>query len=129
MIQLTDATLLANNEAVGITPGSLAYTEGKGEQQIRPVSVGDGSVEQVFSNNLESNFSKLKFSMPNTIDNAASALKWKNNGNGNVFQIATKTTDGKLTRSFTQAVVTNDYEVPFGTEADIEIEIMSNAAI
>lgn len=129
MIQLTDATVLANNEAVAITPNSLSYTEGKGEQAIRPVSVGDGKVEQVFANNLESNMSKLKFSLPATVDNVKLALSWKTNRNQNVFQIAGSTADGDVTRTFTQAAVVNDYEVPFGTEADIEIEIMSNAAI
>lgn len=129
MIQLTDATLLANNEAVGVNPNSIAFTEGKGEQTLRPVSIGDGKVEQVFANNLETSMSKLKFTMPATIDNVALALAWKNNRNGNVFTIAGSTADGDLTRTFTQAAVVNDYEVPIGTEADIEIEVMSNSAI
>ncbi len=128
-IQLSDATVLANNEAIGITPNSLSYTEGKGEQIIRPVSVGDGLVEQVFANNLESNMSELKFSLPATTGNIKLALDWKNNKNQNVFQIAGSTTDGDVTRTFTQAAVVNNYEVNIGTEADIEIEIMSNAAI
>lgn len=129
MIQLTDATVLANNEAVGVMPNSVAYTEGKGEQTQRPVSVGDGKVELVYANNLETSMSRLKFSLPATVDNVALALSWKVNRSQNVFQIAGSTADGDITRTFTGAAVTNDYEVPIGTEADIEIEIMSNAAI
>lgn len=128
-IQLTDATLLANDEAVGIMPNSLVYTEGSGEQEIRAMSIGDGKVEQVFSRNLESNFSTLKFELPTTVDNVKLARKWKDNGNQNVFQIVSSTADGEVTKTFTQAAVTNDYEVPFGTETSIAIEVKANAAI
>jgi hypothetical protein len=128
-IQVTNATVLANNEPVGIIPNSLKFTEGKGEQRIRPVSVGDGRVEQVFTNDLETNFAKLMFTMPTTIDSIKLARQWKSNGNQNVFQIAGSTPDGEITRSFTQAAVINDYEVNIGVEGDIEIEIQSNETI
>lgn len=129
MIQLADATLLANNEAILIVPNTLSFTEGKGEQILRPMSGGGGSVEPVFANDLESNMSKLKFSLPTTVENIKLAREWKANQNRNVFQIAGSTTDGDITRTFTQAIVSNDYEVPVGTEANIEIEIQSKAAI
>lgn len=130
MIQLTDAALIANNEAVGVNPNSVAFTEGTGEQNVRAVSVGDGKVEQVYSHNVESNFSRLKFSLPTTIPNIKLARGWKTNRNQNVFQIAGTTPDGEtVTRTFTKAAVTNDYEVNIGSEGNIDIEIMSNAAI
>lgn len=130
MIQLTDAAVVANNEAVGIMPNSLAYTEGFGEQDVRAVSVGDGKTEQIFARNLETSFSMLKFELPTTPENIALARSWKANGNQNVFQIAGATPDGgAVTRTFTQAVVVNDYEVGIGTETTIPIEIKSNAAI
>lgn len=129
MIQLTDATITANNEAVGVMPNSVAYTEGLGEQVIRAVSVGGGKTEQVFANNLETSFSMLKFSLPSTVDNIKLARSWKTAGNQNVFQIAGTTSEGDMTRTFSGAAVVNDYEVPIGTEADIELEIRSNACI
>lgn len=129
MIQLSDATLLANNEPVGIVANSLKYTEGKGEQTVRPMSIGGGAVEPVFANNVETNVSKLMFSLMTTVDNVALARQWKENKDQNVFQIAGSTVDGNITRTFTRAAVTNDYEVPIGSEANIEIEVMANAAI
>ncbi len=130
MFQLTDAAVIANNEAVGIMPNSLSYTEGFGEQNVRAVSIGDGKVEQVFARNLETAFSMLKFNLPTTPENIDLARSWKAAGNGNVFQIAGKTTDGvEVTKTFTQAVVINDYEVNIGTETDIEIEIRANSAV
>lgn len=129
MIQLTDATVLVNNEAVGVIPNSVMFTEGLGEQVVRAVSIGGGKVEQVYARNLETNFSKVKFSMPTTPETVRLARQWKTSGNQNVVQIAGSTPEGTVTRTFTGAALTADYEVPIGTEENIEIEFMANAAI
>lgn len=128
-IQLSDATVVANNEAIGIVPNSLSWTEGFGEQTMRAMSIGGGAVEQVFSNDLQTNFSMLKFSMPSTVDNIKLARQWKANRNTNVFQVAGSTVDGDVTRVFTSAAVVNNFEVPVGSEANIEIEVHSNSAL
>lgn len=129
MIQLTDAALIANNEAVGIVPNSLKYTEGFGERNVRAVSVGGGKVEQVYANNVEGALGKLMFDLPSTPENIALAREWAAAGNGNVFQIAGSTPEGEVTRTFTQAAIINDYEVEIGSEANISIEVMANAPI
>jgi hypothetical protein len=129
MIQLTDATVLANNTPVPIIPNTLSYTEGLGEQTVRAASIGGGAVEQVFSNDLATSFSSLKFEMPTTVDTIKLARGWKTNSNQNVFQIAGETVDGTVTRTFTQAAVLNDYEVPIGSDVNISIEITSNPTI
>jgi len=127
--QLSDVTLIANNEAIGIVPNSLSYTEGLGEQKMRAMSIGGGKTEQVFSNDLETNFSMLKFQLLSTPDNIKLARKWKTNKNQNVFQVAGSTVDGEVTRVFTQAAVINNYEVTVGSDANIDIEIHSNSAV
>lgn len=129
MIQLSDATLMANNEAVGIIANSLKYTEGFGEQKMRAASIGGGKVEQIFSNDVETSFSSLMFELPATPENIALARSWKANGNQNAFQIAGSTPEGEVTRTFTQAAILNDYEVAIGSETTIPIEIKSNPAI
>lgn len=129
MIQLTDAAVLVNNEAVAVVPNSVEFDEGRGEQVVRPMSVGEGKVEQVFANNLETSMGAVKFSLPTTVENIALALSWKTNRNRNVVQIAGSTDDGDVSRTFTQAALTANYKVPIGTEADIEIEFMANQPI
>lgn len=129
MQQLADATVIANNEAVAIVPGSLAFTEGMGEYTVRGASIGGGRVEQVSGRDLESSFSTLKFQLPTTPENVALARSWKANNPLNVFQIAGSTSEGDMTRTFTQASVTNDYEVSIAAEGNIDIEIKSNSAI
>ena len=128
-VQVADATISVNNDPVAVTPNSVVYTEGLGEQSIRAASSGGGQVEQIYSNNIESNFSTLRFDMPATVENIERAREWKVNTNQNVAQVAGRTPEGRVTRTFTQAAILNDYEVALGTETDISIEFKSNPAI
>lgn len=115
---------------MGIVPNSLKYREGLGEQVVRAMSVGDGKTEQVYARNLETNFGMIGFQLPTTPENIKLARSWKANANRNVVALAGSTPDGgTLTRTFTQAAITNDYEVEIGTETSIEVEFLSNAAI
>ncbi len=128
-IQLSDATVLVNDEVVAIVPNTLKFTEGFGEQNVRAASVGGGSVEQVFSRDVETALSKVMFDIHTTPDNVKLARTWKSNGNQNVVAIAGKTVEAELTRTFTQAAMTGDPEIEISTEGVINIEFMSNAAI
>lgn len=127
--QLANALVTVNNVPVPIIPNSLVFTEGLGEQVIRAASVGGGQVQQIYSNNIESNFSKVNFEIPADIDSIASARQWKANGNQNVIQIAGETPEGTLTRTFTQAAILNDYDVSLGSETTIPVEFKSNPAV
>lgn len=129
MIQLSDATVLANNEAIAIEPNTLKFTEGGGEQKMRAASVGGGKAEQVYSKDMEGRFSKLMFELPSTPEMIELVRSWKFNDNQNVFQIAGSTSEGELARTFTQAAILNNYEVEIGSETTINVEISSNPAI
>ena len=128
-VQLTDAAVIANNEVVGIKPNSVKFTEGFGEQSVRVMSSGGGKTEPVIANNVETNKGKFMFAIPATVDNIALARQWKSQPGRNVFQVAGSTVEGDVTRTFTQATVVNDYEVPVATEGDIELEVEGNSPI
>jgi len=129
-IALADASVTVNNDPVAIVPNSVAFTEGKGEQNMRAASAGGGSVEQIYSNNVETNFSMVKFSLHNTIQKIEDARDWKSNRNQNSVTITGKTPDGKtITRTFNQAAILNDYEINLGSDTDFEIEFKSSPAV
>lgn len=127
-IQLSDAAVLVNDEVVAIVPNSLKFTEGFGEQSVRAASVGGGSVEQVYSRDLETALSKIMFDIHTTPANVKLARGWKTNANQNVVQIAGSTSEGDMTRTFTQAAMTGDPEIEIGSEGMINIEFQSNAS-
>jgi hypothetical protein len=127
--QVSNPVVMVNNVQVAVTPNSVKYTEGLGEQKIRAASTGGDQVEQVYSEDVESNFSTVNFDMPATIDNIANQRAWKVNKNANVIQIMGSTPEGSVTRTFTQAALLNDTEVALGSETDISLEFKANQAI
>lgn len=129
MIQLADATVMVNDVVMAIVANTLKFTEGFGEQNVKAASVGGGKTEQVYSRDVENALSKVMFDLHTTPENIASARQWKSNGNQNVVGIAGSTTEGDLTRTFTQAAFTSDPEIEIGNDGVINVEFMANAAI
>ena len=124
-IALVNPAVNVNNISIAIVPNSFTYTEGKGEQVVRVQSAGGGSVQSVLSQNVETNLSMVKFEMFPTADNIAAILSWKNNGNQN----AISATANGFTRSFTNATLTNNYEVALGSDTKIQVEFHTDAAV
>lgn len=124
-IALSNPTVLINNLAVAVVPNSVTYTQGKGEQTVRVQSAGGGSVQSVFSNNVETNLSTVKMSLFPTAENIALIDGWKDNGNSNAISI----TATGLTKSFANAALINDYEVSLGSDTQIDIEFKTDAAV
>ena len=129
-IALADASVIVNNEPIAIVPNSLMFTEGFGEQNMRAASAGGASVVQVFSANVETNFSKVKFELFNDIDSIELARAWKSNRNQNTITVSGKTADGKtLSRTFQQAAILDDYEVELGSDTTFTLDFKSLAAV
>lgn len=124
-IALANPTVLVNNLSTPIVPNSFSYTEGFGEQTVRTQSAGGGGVQSVFSNNVETNLSMVKFSMFPTAENIALIRQWKSNGNENVISAS----GSGLTRSFTNATLVNDYEVNLGADSQIDLEFKTDASV
>ena len=129
MIQLTTATVVVNNEVIGIVPNSVEIDEGLGEQDVKAVSVGGGKVEQLYIEDVETKFGEAKFEMPTTPENIELARAWKVNQNRNVVQIVGSTTEGTVTRTYTQAALTENYKIPVGPDATMEIRFKANTPI
>ncbi len=128
--QLSDAVITVNDDVIGIVPGSLVLTEGRGTQKVLPVSEGSGRVSQVFANDLETNFGAVRFSLRSTVANIKKALSWKEKGNTNVIGVAMEDSDGSDSiRTFTQIALVNDYEIMIQAEGAIDLEFMGNAPI
>jgi hypothetical protein len=127
--QLSNAQVLVNNDVVAIIPNTLTFTEGLGEQNIRAASSGGSQTEQVFSDNIEMRYSTVKFEIPSTVENIEKAKDWKVNKNQNLIQVSGRTTDGKLTRTFSQAALLTDYEVPLTSDGNITLEWRANPAV
>ena len=126
--QISDAVVEVNNDQVGIVPNSLSFNEGLGEQRILAVSEGGGQISQVFSNDLETAFGMVRFSLRSTAPNIERVRQWKAAGNTNVVIIAGQDSEGNdFIRTYTQAAIVSNYEVGIATEGTIDVEFQANS--
>lgn len=126
--QISDASVIVNNVGVNIVPNSLSFTEGYGEQAVLVQSAGGGVLEQVYSNDVETNLAMVKFSLRSTVANIALAREWKTNANKNVIAVTATVLEGSLTRTFNNAALTGDYEVSLSADGVIEVEFKADKA-
>jgi hypothetical protein len=120
-----------NGQPIGVQPNSVTYTLGKGEQSVKSVSLGGGSTTTIYSDNVDTKVSKLKFKLYSTID-AQNLLKiWSNDGNSLLVQIAgiDETSGQDLSLTFQKAAFVTDPEIALKESGDVEIEIHSEPVI
>jgi len=115
---LANPIVTINNEAIFVLPNSVMYTEGKGEQNIRTQSAGGGAVQTVFSEDVESNKSKVNLSITNTQENIDIARTWKSNQDANVISIVSP----GFSRTISSTALINDYEVNLSADGEIALE-------
>lgn len=125
--QINDVAILVNDVQVAYSANSLSWKDGFGEYQVRNAVVGGGQTEQVFSQDLETKFGMVKFSMPTTAENEALKRAWKANDNNNVVELV-GAGNNSFTKVFTQASILDDPESNAATDGVIEIEFNSNPA-
>lgn len=130
-LAISDPSLVINNDPIGIVPGSVRYTEGFGTSSVRAQSTGNGNVSQIYSRDVTTNLSMLKFEMYNDIDSIELARVWKSLLNGNIATVTgiDPITGKTITRTFSKAALINDYEVEFGAESTFELEFQSLPAV
>lgn len=126
--QLNDVAVLVNNDITAYEANTLSYADGFGEYSVRNAVVGGGQTEQVFSQDLSTQFGMVKFSIPATEDSAALVRAWKSNRNNNVVELQSASGSAQFTRIFTQASIQGDPEVNLSTDGTVEIEFRTNPA-
>lgn len=126
-IQLSDPSVIINNEAVNVAPNSVEVDDGLGEQTVLAQSAGNGKVSTVYANNVETNIGEIKFSFRNTPENYNYARALKGNLNRNVVVVAGTTPDGQsVTRTMTEAAFTNKLSAKFSQDGLIDVVMNGN---
>lgn len=122
--KLVDATLVIDNNVIGYVPNSLGYTEGLGEQKVRVQTSGGGNVQTVVSEDVSKKVAMIKFNLEPTQTNIDLLRSIKTDLNGHVVTISAL----GFTKTITGAVITKDYEVKFGMDEVINVEMEGNPA-
>ena len=129
MKPLSNVAVSVNNDPIAIVPNSVDFDEGFAEYNIRAASLGGQSVEQVFTEDMETAFSMVKFEIYPDIKGINLARSWKANRSANTVVITGSQDGESFRRTFKKASLPAKYTVPLGGDTVIELEFKSNAAV
>ena len=125
---ISDPSVVVNNTPTFILPNTLVFTEGFGEGDVTNQSAGNGIIDQLDADNVETQIGMVKFSMAPTVPNINKARLWKANRNQNSVSLTATTPEDTLTRNFAQMKLVNDYEVALQTDGVLELEFKGRRA-
>lgn len=120
IIAIANPTVIVNNIHIAVTPNSVSYTEGFGEQTMRTRTGGGGAIETVYTENVESNFSTIKFAIHSDVPYLELARGWKVLRNLNVIELIDNELD--FNRVFRFCALVTNYDVALGQDSTIELE-------
>jgi hypothetical protein len=127
-----NSQLVINNIAIAYMPNTLSYTEGFGEANMRTESAGGATTQLIFTRNLETALSSIKFSLSNTPESAELVRVWKINENNNSITLSAKNVGANgaqtFNRNFRECAVTNDPEINLSVDGVIQVEFKGTAA-
>ena len=126
MTAISNPTIIVNNSPVLIMPNSVSYTEGFGEYQKRVVAAG-ATRRTVFSEDVSTAKSNIKFNLPATNDALEIVRSWKVAKDNNVIQIIDN--DTGFSRNFPKAALLTDVENNLTFDGELELEWESDPSV
>ena len=124
-VGLADPSVVVNNVSIRIVPNTLVTNDGFGERNVRTQSGGNGDIESVVTENVETRFSPFNFELYPTEENLAIIRIWLANFDQNVCSAVFP----NQSRTVANAVITNNPELNFGSDTTIAIEFQGQAAV
>ena len=115
---IADPQIRINNETFQVVPNSIKVNLGLGEATVKAQSAGNGNVQAVYSENVESKLGKVTLSVFVTQDKISAIKTLKGNNNTNYIAI----TASGVSLIMRQASLINDPEINFSNEGEIELE-------
>jgi hypothetical protein len=128
-VLLVNPIIKVNNETVKYIPDTFKFCEGLGDYAVNTYTTGGGRTRTAPTKDLKTAKGMMSFSIPTLFQEVNLAKQWKQNFSNNVVT-ASEMIGGELfTRTLTNAVFTNNYEVKAGTDAMIEINFEGDPLI
>lgn len=126
-IALVNPQLLINNIAIPFVPNSLKFDLGLGEQSVKSVAGGAGTVDTVYFENVETKIGKITFEMFTTAIAITVHQDWKALGNANVIELVASNINTSITFQFMAQINRVEFEV--GNDKMVSFEFEGNPAI
>ena len=114
---LSNPTVEVNDDIIAIVPNSVTYKPGVGDKDVKAQSSGGDAISVVVTENAETKLSSVKFKLYNTSGNLQLVKDWNA-----LFSNTIKLSEGSITESFRDCVITTEPERMIGADGELEIE-------
>jgi hypothetical protein len=127
---LYNPTININDDDVKFKPNSVDFTEGQPVSKVRARSGGGGAVDTVYSEDIETAYSIVKFTLYTTRDLVEISRIWKSNKNRNTITLTDSDDFGDelLSRTFKHAAMVTDPPKKASADGEFEVEFHSDPA-
>lgn len=124
-VALSVPTIKVNNDVVPIVPNTFKYVSGDGETTVRAASTGGNNAVSVHTQNAETMFSKIMFSVHVTLDLIPKIRDWKADIGGVRVEASQQGLNGAddFSVAFKGVSMTNDPDINAVADGVIEIEM------
>jgi len=113
-----DPQIRINNETFSIVPSSARIVPGQGESSLRPQSAGNGAVDMVYSEDVETKIAKVLVSVYSTKEKFNKVLELKANKSNNYIAV----NDVDLNIILKDATLITDPEFALSNDGQAELE-------
>jgi hypothetical protein len=113
---ITNPALVINNVPITYIPNSVKYKEGIGDVTVKTQTAGGRSIDNITSYDISTARSMVSFDMASTVVNVEQARKWKIRSTTGEFNAIRLTDSQGFSRSFRQATMTSEPEIPLGND-------------
>ena len=118
-------TIMINGEVVAYVPNSFAYRDGYGERNSRTETTGNGNVEQVITEDVETQTGYVKFTLNSKTENIKKYDRWMQNRDANAIEIS----HPGLNKQFSRMTVMSEADKTGGQDATFDVEFSGSQAI
>lgn len=126
MASLVNPAILINGSPVAYVPNSFEFSDGYGDRNIRTQTTGAGNVEQVITEDVETQMGRVKFTLLSTTENIAAVTQWQQNLDANAIELSAAPS---FTRQYAKMTIVSEPAKPGGQDASFDVEFQGSKAV
>lgn len=118
---ISNPTITVDDEVIAIEANTFVFNEGAGTMNGRTQSAGGGAIETVFTEDVTTKRSVIRFGLLATPQNFEKVTRWQERSRGRTGLVI-RASEGNFTRAWRDARVINDPDRSTGPDGKVEIE-------
>lgn len=118
-------TIMINGEPVAYVPNSFAHRDGYGDRNTRTQTTGNGNVDQLITEDVETQTGYVKFTLISTTENFNKYDTWMANLDANAIELSAP----GFNKQYARMTIMTENDKTGGQDASFDVEFSGSRAI